>query len=154
MKCDVNTETHFYAEALTWAAVRYRKQGSPKRMSWFHYAVQNSSQVTSILLTIIFYSLFIQLFIVATTHNMDLNVIVEFLPDAYQHMKIHWVDCCCYSKLNFLLKLYFQMVTGSFRDDARELKQCVTESVHSFWKSLNILIRQWLSLCSKWAAAA
>lgn len=105
MKCDVNTETNFYAEALTWAAVRYRKQGSPKRMSWFHYAVQNSSQVTSILLTIIFYSLFIQLFIVATTHNMDINVIIEFLPDAYQHMKIHWVDCCCYSKLNFLLKL-------------------------------------------------
>lgn len=102
MKCDVNTETHFYTEALIWAAVRYRERGSPKRMSRFHYAVQNSSQVTSILLTINFYSLFIQLFIVATTYNMDINAMIEFFPDAYQHMKIHWVDRCCYSKLNFL----------------------------------------------------
>lgn len=41
----------------------------------------------------------LQLFIVATTHPMDINAVIGFLPDACQHTKIHWAHCC-YSKLN------------------------------------------------------
>lgn len=48
MKCDLNTETHCYAEALTWAAVRSWELASSKRMNPFSYAVDNSSQVTII----------------------------------------------------------------------------------------------------------
>lgn len=71
MSCDVKTERHFYAEALTWAAAGYSERGSSKR-----------------------------------------------------------TDCCFSSHTFFLFKLFFQMVSDSFNDDAREPKQCVMKSVH------------------------